>query len=84
MGVSEARNSYGSFAFPEQSGETPMSDSKSLRAPEDSSRINLHERYEVYYWTRKFGVTEIQLEAAVMVVGSSAKAVEEYLAKGKK
>jgi hypothetical protein len=61
-----------------------MADDKSKRVPQDASRINLHERYEVDYWTRRFGVSESKLEAAVMIVGSSAKAVEDYLARGKK
>jgi hypothetical protein len=66
-----------------------MPDSKSTRAPEDASRvnlhgrINLHEHYEVDYWTKKFGVDESELRGAVTAVGSSAKAVEAHLKKKK-
>jgi hypothetical protein len=35
----------------------------------------------VAYWTKKFGVTKAQLEAAVAKVGVSAKAVAEELGK---
>lgn len=55
-----------------------MSDDKSLRQPQDAARINVHEDYEVRYWTSKFGCTKEELEKAVHAVGVSAKAVEEY------
>ena len=45
----------------------------------NASRINVHERYEVEYWSKKFGVTADQLRAAVAKVGVSAKAVEDEL-----
>ncbi|RVT90390.1 DUF3606 domain-containing protein [Sphingomonas crocodyli] len=56
-----------------------MSDDTSIRAPQDASRIALTEDYEVRYWTRKFGVTEEQLRAAVQEVGHSADRVEHHL-----
>jgi hypothetical protein len=58
-----------------------MADDKTNRGPQDGSRINVHEDYEVAYWTKKFGVTKAQLEAAVAKVGVSAKAVAEDLGK---
>ncbi len=61
-----------------------MPDEKTERAPEDGRRINLSERYDVMYWTDRFGVSESQLEAAVMAVGSGANAVENYLINEKK
>ena len=39
----------------------------------------MHADYEVAYWTKKFGCTKEQLQAAVKKVGVSAKAVEEEL-----
>lgn len=56
-----------------------MADDRSKRGPQDSSKINMSEDYEVQYWTGKFGVTKEQLAAAVKKVGSSAKAVEAEL-----
>ena len=57
-----------------------MGDDKTLKGPQDRSRISLSEDYEVRYWCEKFGVTEKQLVAAVTKVGNSAKAVENELA----
>ncbi|MBV1687815.1 DUF3606 domain-containing protein [Novosphingobium sp. G106] len=56
-----------------------MSDNKTLRAPQDASRISLSEDYEVDYWTGKFGVSRDKLADAVKAVGNGAKAVERYL-----
>lgn len=51
-------------------------DDKTKTRPQDSSRINMNEDYEVAYWTKKFGCTKQQLQSAVDKVGVSAKAVE--------
>ena len=56
-----------------------MADDKTNRGPQDRSRINLSEDYEVRYWTDKFGMSKSQLEDAVREVGSSAEAVEAEL-----
>ena len=56
-----------------------MPDDKMQKAPQDASRINVHEKYEVEYWTKKFGVTADQLRDAVAKVGVSAAAVEREL-----
>jgi hypothetical protein len=56
-----------------------MADDRTNRGPQDRSRINLGEDYEVRYWTDKFGVSKSQLEEAVRKTGSSAAAVEEAL-----
>jgi len=58
-----------------------MADDKSNRGPQDAARINLHEDYEVTYWTGKFGVSKAELEAAVKKVGVSAEAVGRELGK---
>lgn len=59
-----------------------MADDKTNRGSQDRSSINLHEDYEVRYWTDKPGISKSRLEEAVRKVGSSAKAVEEELRKG--
>lgn len=56
-----------------------MADDRTNRGPQDRSRINLSEDYEVRYWTDKFGVSKSQLEEAVRKAGASAAAVEEEL-----
>lgn len=56
-----------------------MADDRTNRGPQDRSRINLGEDYEVRYWTDKFGVSKSQLEEAVRKAGSSVAAVEEEL-----
>lgn len=56
-----------------------MADDKSNRGPQDASRINVNEDYEVAYWTGKFRVSAEQLRAAVDKVGVGADAVEREL-----
>lgn len=56
-----------------------MADNKTLRAPQDSSRIAMGEDYEVQYWTDTFGVSRERLQEAVDAVGNGADAVAAYL-----
>jgi hypothetical protein len=56
-----------------------MSDDKTKVAPQDRSRININEKYEVEYWTQRFGVTVERLRASVAKVGTSVKDVEADL-----
>ena len=56
-----------------------MADDLSKKGPQDRSRINSDEDYEVRYWCQKFGVSEALLKAAVAKVGNSAEAVEKEL-----
>lgn len=56
-----------------------MADDKTLRSPQDASKISLSEDYEVAYWTKKFGVNADELRAAVKAVGNGAGAVERHL-----
>jgi len=58
-----------------------MPDDLTKRGPQDASRVNIHEPWEVEYWCRKFGCTHAQLVAAVHAVGTSAAAVARYLGK---
>ena len=58
-----------------------MADDPTKRGPQDRSKINTHEPWELRYWSDKFGVTPLQLEEAVEQVGTSAKKVAEYLGK---
>ena len=58
-----------------------MSDNLQKAGPQDRSRINVHERWELDYWTKALGVSAEELERAVKAVGVSASAVREYLGK---
>lgn len=56
-----------------------MPDDRESRGPADAARVNIHEDYEVQYWTKKFACTLEQLAAAVAKAGTSATAVEAAL-----
>lgn len=58
-----------------------MSDDKSKRRPQDSTRINLSEDYEVRYWTGELGVSEERLRELVRQHGNSVSAIREALNK---
>jgi hypothetical protein len=58
-----------------------MADNLDDRGPQDRSRINVNESWELQYWTRHFGVDEEQLRAAVKVAGTSVDAVGKHLGK---
>jgi hypothetical protein len=45
----------------------------------DRSTINMHEDYEVKYWTKELGVTREQLQEAIDKVGNSASAIRKEL-----
>jgi len=57
-----------------------MADDKSKLAS-DRKRIDVHEPYELSYWSAKFGVTGDRLEAAVQKVGPMADDVARELGK---
>ena len=50
------------------------------RASPDRSKINMHEPYEVKYWTKELGVNRDQLQKIVDKVGNAAAAVRKELA----
>ena len=60
-----------------------MPDDKSRRGGQDRKRINVNEDYELRDWSKKFGVSQDELKAAVKAVGDNASAVEKHL-KGKR
>ena len=59
-----------------------MADNKDKTSPQDAARVNVHEDYEVAYWTKKWGVSKAELEAAVKKAGTSSAAVAKELGKG--
>lgn len=46
---------------------------------QDRSKINMHEEYEVKYWTKQLGVSKEELQKAVDKVGNGAAAVRKQL-----
>lgn len=58
-----------------------MPDDKTIREPLDKKRINIHEPYEVRWWTKALGCDEEKLKSAVKKVGDSADKVREHLKK---
>jgi hypothetical protein len=56
-----------------------MDDLKKKGTP-DRSKINMHEDFEVKYWTKTLGVSKEQLQKAVDKVDNSAAAVRKELA----
>ncbi len=56
-----------------------MADDRTNRGTPDRLRINIHEPYEMRYWTQALGVSEEQLKAAVAKVGVMADAVRRHL-----
>jgi hypothetical protein len=58
-----------------------MADDLSKRGQPDGSKINMHEDFEVKYWTKHLGITKDELAGAVAKVGNSAAAVRKQLGK---
>lgn len=58
-----------------------MADDRKERGPQDRARINIHEDYEVRYWTRAFGVSAEELKRAVQAVGVMRDDVARHLGK---
>jgi hypothetical protein len=58
-----------------------MSDNLQKRRPQDASRINTSEQWEIDYWTETLGVSEADLKEAIKAVGNSSDNVRKYLRK---
>jgi len=50
------------------------------REQPDRSKINMHEAWEVKYWSHALGVSREELQHAVVKVGNSGAAVRKELA----
>ncbi|MDQ1162540.1 galactose-1-phosphate uridylyltransferase [Chryseobacterium sp. SORGH_AS 447] len=58
-----------------------MSDDLNKRRPQDASKINVHEDWELEYWSKELGVSKEKIREAVKAVGTSVAAVRRYLGK---
>jgi len=56
-----------------------MSDDVRKRVPEDRSRINVNEPWELKYWSKTLGVTPDRLKEVIRQVGTRTEDVEQYL-----
>jgi hypothetical protein len=56
-----------------------MRDDTARRAPHDAKLISLSNDAEIYFWTKKFGVSRERLVEAVTAVGHSPRTVGAYL-----
>jgi hypothetical protein len=54
-----------------------MSDDKSKRGKQDRMRINIHEDFEVRYWSKELGITPDQLKELVQQLGASAETIRQ-------
>jgi Protein of unknown function (DUF3606) len=58
-----------------------MADDTMMRDYRDRDRINVHEDYELRYWTKELGVTPEKLKQTVEKVGIMAAEVRSVLGK---
>jgi len=58
-----------------------MSDDRTNRGPADRARINIHELYEVEYWSKELGVSPERLRELVAKHGVLAADVRKALGK---
>ena len=58
-----------------------MPDNLNERGPQDRTRINVNEDWEVRYWSKELGVSENRLRELVKQHGVSADAVRRALGK---
>ena len=58
-----------------------MSDNLKKKRPQDASKVNIHEEWEVRYWCGAFGCSKAELIKAIGKVGVSSAAVRKYLGK---
>jgi hypothetical protein len=56
-----------------------MADDLGNRGPKDRARVNIHETWELEYWSKKFGCSKEKLKQAVAAKGTMAVDVEAWL-----
>jgi hypothetical protein len=56
-----------------------MSDDKSKRGKQDRMSINIHEDFEIRYWSKELGITPNQLKEMVQQLGNSAETIRRAL-----
>jgi Protein of unknown function (DUF3606) len=56
-----------------------MTDNLNRKGPDDAARINIHEAYELTYWSKKLGAPKEKIIEAVKLVGAMVKDVKKEL-----
>jgi len=56
-----------------------MTDDKTKRGPKDRNRINVHEPYELEYWSRTLGVSPNKLKELVAEHGVMVATIRQKL-----
>jgi hypothetical protein len=56
-----------------------MSDNLKIRQPLDAKKVNVHEQWELSYWTKQLGVSAERLKQAVQAVGPMVADVKRHL-----
>jgi hypothetical protein len=54
-----------------------MSDDRSKRGNQDRIRINIHEDFELRYWSKELGITAEELREMVQQLGTSAETIRQ-------
>lgn len=60
-----------------------MADNLQKAGPQDRTRVNVNETWELAYWTKELGVSREDLARVVKEVGPSVSAVREALERSK-
>ena len=58
-----------------------MADDLTKREPQDKFKINIHEEYELNWWSHRFDVSKQKIKDAVAAVGVQTKDVAKHLGK---
>ena len=58
-----------------------MSDNLNKKAPQDPTKINVNQPWELNYWSKELGVTIKAIKDAVKAVGVMVRDVKEHLGK---
>ncbi|MBO9702246.1 MAG: DUF3606 domain-containing protein [Sporocytophaga sp.] len=58
-----------------------MPDNLKKKRPQDATRINIHEAWELNFWAEELGVSKTELITAVVEAGTSVAAVKKHLGK---
>ncbi len=58
-----------------------MTDNLKIKQPQDPTKINTHEEWELEYWSKKWNVTKEQIKQASKAVGSGTEKIKQHLGK---
>lgn len=56
-----------------------MVDNPERTGPEDPTKINVHQSWELDYWSQELGTSKEEIRRAVGKVGPSVKNVKDFL-----